>query len=383
MKIDKIRILFFELLLVVILFFALFASNNFTRNILSIILLIYALLICISLKKREITSIYKKQATIFLIVFALVYLVILYAMGLYFGFMIPKITFSTNTIFKFILPISVLIISSEIIRKIFLSHQLFINIKANKINISTIITYFSMVILDILIYTGIYDLSNLDDFLVALGFVLFASLSSNLFFNYATIRYGSKGIIIYRLITILYIYILPVVPDLYIFFQSFLRLLYPFLMYVFLEKLYSQNDFAVAYGDKKKEFIGTTILLIITTLFIMLISCQFRFGILVVGSHSMTGTLNKGDAIIFEKYDKQNIEVGQIILFEYNNMQVMHRVIEINEVNGQRRYYTQGDANKKPDEVYSTDENIIGLVNLRIKYLGYPTLWVKDIFEKN
>ena len=381
MKKDKIKILIFELLLIVILFFALFASNIITRSILSIIMLIYMFVICGKLKKREITSIYKKQVTILMFIFALIYVGGFYLLGLYFGFTKAKVLLSVWSIFRFIIPLTIIIVSSEIIRKVFLSQKAKINIKSQKINISLILTYISMVLIDLVIYTGVYDLSNLDDLLTALGFVLFASLSCNLLYNYIASRYGSIGNIIFRLIAILFVYVIPVTPDVYIFFRTFLRMLYPYIIYLVLEKLFSKNDFAVSYNDKKKNIVGNTILLIAITLIIMLISCQFKYGILVVGSGSMTGTIDKGDAVIFETYDDQVIKNGQVLIFDYNGIQTIHRVVEIKKVNGEIRYYTKGDANKRRDEGYTTEDEILGLVKLKVKYIGYPTLWMRDLFS--
>ncbi len=381
MKKDKIRIFILEMLLVVILFFALFALNIFTRSILAIVIGIYAVIVAYLLKRRKISSINKKQATILMIIFAMFYLGIFYLFGLYFGFVKTKIVLSFSTLFKFILPISVIIIASEFIRRIFLSHKLELKIKGKKFDISPLLTYVSMVIVDLLIYTEVYNLTKLDDFLTILGFVFFASLSCNLLYNYITVRHGSEGVIIYRLITVLFIYVFPIIPDMYIFFRSFLRMLYPYIIYLVFEKLYSKNDYIIAVQDKKKEVVGNTVLLVIAALLVMLISCQFRYGIIVVGSGSMTGTLNKGDAVIFEKYDNQQIEEGQVIIFNYNDVQTIHRVVDIQKVNGEYRYYTKGDANKRNDEEYRTDADIYALVELRVKYIGYPTLWVRELFS--
>lgn len=238
-----------------------------------------------------------------------------------------------------------------------------------------------MVLLDLAIYTGVYDLTNLDDTLTALGFILFASISNNLLFNYISSRYDSKGLIIYRLITTLFIYFIPITPNVYLFFRTFLRMLYPYLIYIILEKLYSKNDFSIARKDKRRDFIGNTILLVVATLFIMLISCQFKYGILVIGSNSMTGTINKGDAVIFERYDNQEIQEGQVIIFDYDGVETIHRVVEIKIVNGQYRYYTKGDANNNIDNEYRVLDDIYGLIKLKVKYIGHPTIWVRRLFS--
>ena len=382
MKKDQIRIFGLEVLLIVILFFALFALNIFTRSVLAILITIYAVITICTLKTKKVGSINKKNAMILMIIFSMIYLAVFYALGLYFGFIKSKILFSLRTIVKYIIPLTLIIIGSETIRRTFLSHKIEIKYKELKIELSSILTYIAMVIIDILIYTEIYNLRSLDDYLTLIGFVFFASLSCNLLYNYITPRYGSKGIVIYRLVTTLFIYIFPFVTDMYIFFRIFLRLLYPYIMYIVIEKLFSKNDYTVMIKDRRKELFANTIMIVIATLFVMLVSCQFRFGLLVVGSESMTGTLDKGDALIFEKYTTQEIVEGQVIIFNYENVQTIHRVIDIQKVNGEYRYFTQGDANSKPDEGYRVKDDISSLVKLRIKYIGYPTLFVRSIFEK-
>lgn len=380
MKKENLKALILQVSLIIILSFALIAPNM-KRSILALIIFSYMILSSFILKKRKITSIYKKSVIILMTLFAFIYLGVFYMMGLYFGFEHSKTLISFWTIFKFIIPLSIIIISSEKIRMIFLSQEVKIFFLKRQVNLSILLTYISMVLIDLLIYTGIYDLTNLSDFLIALGFVLFASLSCNLFYNYTSSRYGEYGIIIYRLITILFIYIIPIIPSVYIFFKSFLRMLYPYIMYIVLDKFYSKNDFVVTYSDRKKEVIKNTILLVIMTLLIMLISCQFRYGILVIGSRSMTGTINMGDAVIFEKYNEQTIKKGQVIIFDYNGIETVHRVIEIKKVNGEYRYYTKGDANKIQDGGYILEDKIYGLVKLKIKYIGYPTLWLRKLFS--
>ena len=382
MKKDKLKIYCLELLLIVILFFALFASRIFTRSVLTVVVFSYMLLVKMCLKKRKVSSINKKHVNILMIIFSGIYLGIFYLLGIYSGFVKAKVLLSVWSIFRFIIPLAVIIISSEIIRNIFLSQEIFVNRNGRKVNLSLVFTYISMVLIDLLIYTGVYDLTNLDDFLMAMGFVLFASLSCNLLYNYISTRFDSKGIIIYRLVTVLFMYIIPIVPDVYIFFRSFLRMLYPFIIYVIIDGLYGKKNKIVSYGERRSELIGNSILLVIVSLLIMLISCQFKYGILVIGSRSMTGTIDKGDAILFEKYERQPISKGQVIIFNYNDVKTVHRVVDIRIVDGEYRYYTKGDANKNIDAEYTTRDEIVGLVDLKIKYVGYPTLWFRSLFSK-
>lgn len=374
MKKDKLKVYFLQILLLIILFFALFVSNIFNRMIVAIILAAYAVVVTHALKKRNILSIYRKQVTILMLVFAVIYLLGFYLMGLYFGYYKAVVQLSTWSVITYIIPLSIIVISSEVIRNVFISQ---------KARLSKVFAFIALVLVDLIVYTNIYDIVTLTGFLNIVGFVLFASVACNLLYNYICARFGHKPNIVYRLLTVLYAYIIPIIPDVYIFFRSFLRMVFPYVIYMTLEYTYAKSNFAVAYKDKQKNILGTTCMLAITTLIIMLVSCQFKYGILVIGSSSMAGHINKGDAIIYERYDGGLINKDEVIVFKRDNIKVIHRVIDVRVVNDEYRYYTKGDANMQRDDGYVTAKDIIGTTDLRIKYIGYPSLWLRDIFIEN
>jgi len=373
MKKDKKLCYILESILCVILFFALFVPNMFTRVAVAVILTIYMMITRKILQKRNMLSIYHIQATVLMLLLGIVYLVIFYLMGLYFGYYNATIKLSVSSIINTILPLTIIITTSEVIRSIFL---------ANKSIVSKILIIISMVLADLAIYTNIYKITTLNGFVDIMSFTVFAAISCNLLYNYISIRFGSKPVIVFRLITVLYAYIIPIIPNIYIFFRSFLRIVYPYIIYLILEQCYSKDNFVVATKDKKKNIIITVILSIIMILIIMLISCKFKYGMLVIATESMTGTINKGDAVIFESYDEQKISEGQVIIYERNGIQIVHRVTEMEQVNGETRYYTKGDANQQVDKGYVTDKEIVGISKFRIMYIGYPTIWLRDIFTK-
>lgn len=368
---DKIKIYIIESILIIILLIALIFSNIFNKKILAILLVGICFLVEKIVNRRINIKSYKKQVDYFMIGFGIIYLAAFYLLGLYFGFYKAPAKFSWFTILNFILPLTAIIVSSEIIRKNFIA------VKDKK---SNILIFIAMVIVDLVTYTSIYDLKNLDDFLAVLGFILFASIACNLLYNYIAKNYGIKGIIYYRLLTALYCYFIPIIPDVYIFFRSFLRILYPYLMYLTLEYSFSKNPKALDYTSQRKHVIYITATITITVLLIMLVSCKFTYGILAIGSGSMTGSINKGDAIVYKSYDNDDLRVGNVIVFDRNDIYTVHRIIAIENVNGVNHYFTKGDANQNMDSGYVISNDIIGVYKFRIKYVGYPTLWIRDIF---
>ena len=372
MKKDKLRLYSIEIVLLIVLCLAFFVPNIFDKKILAVFLTLMAIITKLLIQKKKAISFNSKQVTWLMVGFAIIYLITFYLMGIYFGYYKSPTVFGFKTIYNFILPFTMIIIASEFIRK---------TLVIQKGKTSRVLLTISMILVDLVVYIGVYDVLKLNDMLTVVGFILFASIACNLLYNYVTYRYGSKGVIIYRLITVLYAYLLPYIPDIYIFFRSFLRMLYPYIIYLVLEYTYSKSNYAVAYKDKKKYIISTSILVVVMSLLIALISCKFTYGILVIGSGSMTGAIDKGDAVIFRAYHDQQLKKDEIIIFNRDNIKTVHRIVNIENINGEIRYYTKGDANNNIDSGYVVSKDIIGTTMFKIKYIGFPTLWLRDIFN--
>ena len=59
-----------------------------------------------------------------------------------------------------------------------------------------------------------------------------------------------------------------------------------------------------------------------------------------------------------------------------NDAFVTHRVEDIVD----NKYVTKGDANKDIDVGFILENDILGIVEFKISYIGYPTLWIRDVF---
>lgn len=382
MKKDKIKLYFLEILFLLALFITIFVSSNISRLNMSLILLVGAIITICLFKKKRIISIYYKKVLLLMTALGLLYVGFFYLLGFFFyKFSNQMVIFNIKTIIHFIIPYTIIIISSELIRFILISQDGKIRIRNTNYDYSKVIVFIIMILIDLSIYIGLYDLKSLDDFLALTGFVIFASISCNLFYNYYSKRFGYHGIIVFRMITVLYAYIIPIVPNMYIYFRSFLRMLYPYLMYLIIEYSFGSGIHVESYSSRKNNALMITISIITMTIITMLISCQFKYGVLIVGSNSMKGSLNKGDATLFERYDHQQIKTGDIIIFNYKDIKLIHRIIEIKKVNGEIRIFTKGDANKINDPEYRVEKDIVGVSKLKIKYIGMPTLWLRSLFE--
>ena len=381
MRKEKLEIYVFEVTMIVLLFFILFASSVINKMFIALILMTFCMISHFFFRRKNIKSIYEKKTLVLMIIFAFIYIAVFYLLGLFLGFEKNKYIFNIKNIINVYIPVTIIIIVSELIRKKYLIQDTVLVYKAKKFNPSWILILVMMVLIDLIVNISIYDLSKIDDFLLVVGFILFSSISYNLLFNYMISRYGSKGIIAYRIITVLPLYMIPIIPSVYILMRSFIRMFVPLVLYIIFDNIYAKKGFASRRDKRKKNIIITSIVFVVIVLYIMLISCQFKYGLIVIGSKSMTGIINKGDAVIYEKYEGQTLKKGQIIIFNYNNIKTVHRIEDVKKNNGSIYYITKGYANKNNDFGYRTKDDIEGVVNIKIKYIGKPTLWFRSLFE--
>ena len=348
-----------------------------SRIIAAILLLPAAVLSFLFIKKRGILSINKGQILLIMTVIALVYLMLYYLTGLELGFYKNIYRFNLSNILKFVLPITMIITATEVLRFVFV---------AQNDNAANALCYISCVIAEMLVCSNIPSVTSFNRFMDLVAGALFPAIISNLLYNYLSKRYGIYPNLVFRLITTLYAYIIPVIPQTSESLVNFFKLLLPIAIYLFIDSLYERKRRYALQNTSRVWRVMSKVLTVIVVIImigtVMLVSNQFRYGALVVATESMTGELNKGDVAIFESYRDQLIIEGQVIVFEKNGSMIVHRVADIQIINGNTRYYTKGDANEDLDMGFITDADIVGLVNLKLPYFGYPTLWMRGLFDR-
>ena len=373
MKQDKRNYYIVSICLLIPLFIALFIPYTYVKIATSIFLFIAGVITFVLLKKQSILSINKGQVSFLMFIMGLVLISILYLTGLSYGFYKSVYKLSILSIVKHIIPITLIIISIEFIRSKFLA----LNSK-----FANALVFISAVIVEVLIVTNFRSsVGNFNNFMDMLGLTLLPAFTLNFTYTYLSKRYGMLPNVLFRLCITLYMYIIPVVPATPDIILSFAKLTIPYAMYLFIKVLYDPSKKVESHKKIWVKNLTTAVSLVFMILIVMIISCNFRFGSIVIATPSMTGELNVGDMVIYEEYDEQKIEIGDIILFEKNDSVIVHRVVDIEYVNGQTLYTTKGDANVDNDEGYVLDSDIVGVVSFKLPYLGYPSVWMHQLIN--
>ena len=91
---------------------------------------------------------------------------------------------------------------------------------------------------------------------------------------------------------------------------------------------------------------------------------------------------NKGDVIILWRANRDNLKVGNILIFVGDRPQpIIHRIIAITQEDGKFYYQTKGDHNSNSiegglGETHINERRVLGKGAIRIPYLG----WIKILF---
>lgn len=104
----------------------------------------------------------------------------------------------------------------------------------------------------------------------------------------------------------------------------------------------------------------------------------FGFKTYEIVSRSMEETINKNDIIVVKKVDKNEINKNDIISFDNGNEIITHRIVGIENINGQTLYTTKGDNNRFVDDEKISFEQIEGKYNFKFSKLGYLMNFLKN-----
>ncbi len=195
-------------------------------------------------------------------------------------------------------------------------------------------------------------------------------IAQNILFTYLSLNSYYNIPIIIRLFNELPKIILPIIPYSNWFIEgSFTIIKVLIIYYIFKYSIFHQKKI---YNFTKILYPFTITASLLLVLFMLGL---FQYQPIAILSNSMNPTFSRGDIVIYKK--EENILPGDIIVFKHEDKLIVHRVISINEY-----YVTKGDANNTIDYIKVKKEDIKGVYQFSIKYLGYPSIWLNEFFTK-
>ena len=115
----------------------------------------------------------------------------------------------------------------------------------------------------------------------------------------------------------------------------------------------------------------------------------------VVVSGSMEPVFYRGVIVAIEKanllgiqeFNPKDVKVGDIVVYDakWFNQPVIHRIINMKEINGTTMYEIKGDNNNRSDPYYVTSDQIESRVltwgdnPIVIPWIGHISLWLRGL----
>lgn len=302
------------------------------------------------------------------------FLIIIYFLGIFVGFAKGYSLRQFDVLINGFVISTLTILSQELIRYIIARNSLD-NKKA--IIIYTIL----LIILNIIMQINLFNLHDREEIFVFLSTVVIPQIALQMLLSYLTYKVSLVPGIIYRLSVTLYVYILPFVPALGNYLTAVLNVLLPYIIYHFSTK-------TIKYAEKDKSYsrrVGSRMIAIplicVLCVIVLLITGIFKYTMIAIGSNSMNPAYYRGDAVIFEKVDIDEIKIGEVIAFKKKGVVITHRVIKKTGKGENTIFRTKGDANNAADNFDINASEYLGRVEYIAKYIGYPTLWVREVIE--
>ncbi len=366
-------------LLILLLFNSLLFKIVDTYEITGILLLFFIVTVILFGFEKD-NFRYKKDVLLNILISLLLYYFITYFLGLFFGFLRNSYSLSFVNIVKNTFSVILLIVISELLR-----YELFSKSRGNKL--CFIVGYIAFILIDVNLMINTYKITTYLGLTKMICLVVFPSITKNIFLIYLTRKVGYKDAIFYRLLTELSTYLLPIFPDFGEYIDVVIKTALPVIIMIKLNNNFNYFELrrvkSSRYNNRKLAFYSviTFLLFIIVTL----TSGLFKYQALTIGSGSMTPIIRKGDVVIVKKLKKSElneIKKGSVLIFNHDNKIIVHRVVKILNIDEKKYFITKGDNNDTNDSWVVKESEVIGITNIKIRYIGIPTVALNELLSR-
>ncbi len=298
--------------------------------------------------------------------------IICYMLGLLLGFTHSSLSFEVGHILGTVLPIALISVATETFR--YIVFHAYYRHRTPVVIFTTI-----SIIMNALLILNFASFINAEATFITVCTIILPIVATEVLCSYLCLRVGLQPALIYKLAARMYIYVLPILPNLGHFIYAVVALVLPTMIFLFTYNLSLANRGEQKRIRRRNRVIILAPIIVAFLIIVSLVAGLFKHQVIAVASDSMVPTFARGDAVIIEKCDAFAIKEGDILVFKHEGIIVTHRVIEIKQKDEHRQFVTQGDHNERPDAFFSDESHVLGRVIIVNKYIGFPTVWLSEL----
>lgn len=203
-------------------------------------------------------------------------------------------------------------------------------------------------------------------------------IAKNILYTYTALNSGYLAAMIYEFSTKLFLWISPILPNAPWVMSATIDITVPVILFLYIRYIKNKKDIY----KNRKDLIYIDPKAILPTFIVVILAIWFAIGVfpikpVAIATGSMIPTINIGDIAIIQKCKPHEIEIGDIIEYSTDNLNVTHRVVDIKDLgSGRVGFVTKGDNNEQKDREIIQQSQLVGKVLFKIRFLGYPAVWL-------
>ena len=375
MKKGELKLFLFEIIIIIFLTLNSFISSILNyKNVLFLLILLLIIFKFVFGFERS-NNRYNKETIINLLIVILTCFILYYLSGLIIGFVKTEQLVNSYGFINFLFPFSLTLVLKEILRFNILK-------KGENNKVLLILTIVMFILFDVTFNLKNGFIGTRYSKFLFLALTLLPSISRNVTATYIAKKVSFIPNILWLLIVNLYANIIPIVPNTGSYIRSLIMFLFPIVVFYTIYMFFKNRKMEkpLNYIKDKYRLLGISLTGIFVAFVVYFSSGFFRYYAIAVATGSMNPNILVGDVVIVDqKYDLASVKVGDILACKYDNKIIVHRIIKIVKSGEEMFYYTKGDANTSVDNYSITRDMVVGIVKVKVPYIGLPTVWLNDL----
>lgn len=370
------RLIIFSLIIIAISLLNSFLFKIFNRWTLLLFTIILLLITKIIFGYEKDRHRYAKDIILEIIINLITFFMIYYMSGIFISFAKVGNYLTLKYMTTAIIPLILYIIAKEYLRYTLIT-------KAGDKNGIIVLITIVFICLDCTIATSINAISFSKETFLLLALTIIPSISENILCSWMTYHFGYTPCLVYLMVLNLYKYFLPIIPNPNEYLYSIIFFILPILILINLNN-WLKKDKTEALVLEHKHSAKLKIacefpIIIILIVMIYFVSGYFKYYAIAIATGSMVPNINKGDVVIVnQQFKEKDLKIGKVIAYNYNDKVVVHRIYKKVQTDKELIIYTKGDANNNMDEYKITIDMIVGIVDAKIPFIGYPTVMINE-----
>ena len=321
----------------------------------------------------------KYDITQSIVIIVIIYCMIYFSLGLVFGYERSPYSHEVVAILKNLWTFISVIVFQEFTR-----YQL-VKLSPKKIGYYALITAL-FIIAEIDFWNFSSNFSNNVEFFKYMSQTIVPLIVTNCLFTYLSIMSANLPATIYRCLLMLMTILLPIFPALNWLIKAMMEIVLVIIASLYVNYVDIKSSRIMTRRQVKKESVVSYIpFVIVLVVLVCFISGTFKYQPIAVLSNSMLPTFARGDAVIMKKIDKKDLKKlkkGTILYYSKEGRLIVHRIVSVKHTDdGKVEVTTKGDNNNANDPWVITEDDMIGTVSFMIPYIGYPSVWVNELFK--